>query len=91
MSAAVEPLDRGTFRVASASVAGKSYFVDVTENNGLGQCDCEDFRCRAIHRCRHILQAREFIVDCVGAELRRQESSGRASGQTARCAPSPAS
>lgn len=73
ITSSVEPLDRGTFRVASASVAGKSYFVDVTENDGLGQCDCEDFRCRALHRCRHILQAREFIADRVVAELKRQE------------------
>jgi len=65
--AAVQLVDRGTFRVASASQPGRDYFVDLAANAGLGQCDCHDFRCRPLHRCRHILAARQFVVDCVVA------------------------
>ena len=83
----VEPVERGTFRVASASVAGYAHLVDVTAYGGAGKCDCEDFRCRhepvisacppgslaAPPRCRHIVAAREFIADCVVTDWLRSE------------------
>lgn len=74
----VQMLDRGTFRVASASQPGRTHLVDVTAYGGVGKCDCDDFRCRREpvlaasppgsvfpSRCRHIHAAREFIADCV--------------------------
>ncbi len=83
----VEPVDRGTFRVASASHPGRAHLVDVTAYGGAGKCDCEDFRCRhepfiaaSSHgalveppRCKHILAAREFIAACVVTYWLRSE------------------
>lgn len=75
MPDAVQPVDRGTFRVASASQPGRTHFVDLAANRGVGQCDCADFRCRPLHLCRHILAARDFVADCVVAAWVRSEAS----------------
>jgi len=45
----VVPIENMRFNVHSADGDGSFYLVDVTENNGIGQCSCPDFvtRCQS--------------------------------------------
>ena len=54
----------------------KKYLVDLSENNGIGRCDCSHFRCRldaAIKigkpveecRCKHIRLAMQELAESV--------------------------
>lgn len=83
----VAPYGRLTFLVKSQRKGIQPHLVDLASFKGNGQCDCEDFRCRKQKplengekpanefRCRHILQAREWMLDRFIKEVSKCEAS----------------
>ncbi len=66
---------RGCYLCYSTSRPDVAYAVDVSANEGLGSCNCEDFLYRRLprwkevkkaypsFRCRHIRRCRDHILD----------------------------
>lgn len=65
----------GHYLCKSRSRPGVSYSIDIEENDGLGNCQCEDFIYRRLpdwrkvranydfYRCRHIRAVRNHVLD----------------------------
>jgi len=58
----VQETERLVFRVASQSDARKSYRVDLEEKEGLGVCDCEDYRINKNANCKHLRYVRGYVA-----------------------------
>lgn len=74
----VEPYQGEWFRFTVTSESGDgSYFVDLQENNFVGQCDCPHFQCRLAPKiregstvvCKHIKAAKDVWFDNVARKL----------------------
>ena len=72
--------------VASNSRAKLEHLVELDAFDGIGQCKCEDFlyRCEPelkqglrnlpeLRRCRHIKEARDFVLDKIIATIAQQQ------------------
>lgn len=76
---------RGTYYCQSQSDGSKEYLVDVFANDGLGECDCPDFRFRRYphwvgskipfdsFRCRHLRRVRCHVLDQILFDILEKE------------------
>lgn len=83
----VRKLGRGLYECQSQSDAKVQYQVDILANDGLGACDCADFRFRRLprwqashipfdsFRCRHLRRVRCHVLDLILAPYIDQEKS----------------
>lgn len=88
MSLKITPLTGEPMRfiVGSESKDGESYVVDLGAHYPMGACCCRDFACRRlpqwkatgfVSRCKHLRQARDYLLDAVIADIRgKHDESG---------------
>lgn len=88
---------RGVYLCSSESEPGREYFVDIMANDGLGQCDCPDFRTRRFaryqrlgvpldsFRCKHLRRVRCHVLDqIITFELQKEKQAKKELTKAAR-------
>ena len=81
----IQRIGRGHYRCHSTSREETAYAVDLSENNGLGSCECEDFIFRRLPqwksirkpydalRCRHLRIVRNHVLDQIIAHFSEKQ------------------
>lgn len=77
---------RGMYECSSESEPEKKYCVDILFYNGLGACDCDDFRFRRyprykgvkknynVFRCKHLARVRNHVLDQILSSYLQKEA-----------------
>lgn len=80
---------RGEYRCSSESESKREYMIDLSANDGLGNCTCDDFLYRRairwkmvnkpydVFRCKHLRRVRNHVLDQIIKHFSPNEPANR--------------